>query len=547
MAQQTNILTITLNGTGTEIPTLNISAGYDSYLITGTAIATGNYAIVATGVPQLGDKFVFEYNGTLDITTGSKTFSLFGLSITQAQLLKYWVATCLYNGSSWDVNLELSLTQSDVISSSNIGTGTIVNSNIANNTIDVSTKAVNLSVTTAKINNLAVTTGKIDNLAVTDAKLAADSVITSKILDSNVTNAKLADADAYSVIGNNTGVAATPQYILMSTMINANAWSLTGNSGTSAGTNFIGTTDAVDLLFKANNIEAGRIGLSLGNTSFGSTSLQSVITGTYNTAFGYKALQTNTTGQANNAIGHQALLNNLNGVRNNALGNTALGSVTSGSYNIGIGDDAGNGIGSGTALATGSNNTLIGYHADVNNAARVNTIALGSGAIADKDYQFALPDNVTKWKIRGNSFTLPSADGITNAVLKTDGSGALSFGLAVDASTYTPTLTNITNVNASTAYACQYMRVGNVVTVSGKVDIDCTAAAATATELGMSLPIASNFANDFECAGTAASEITSTVPVRILADATNNRASFQFAAGTTSTDSYSFTFTYQII
>lgn len=39
-------------------------------------------------------------------------------------------------------------------------------------------------------------------------------------------------------------------------------WSLTGNSGTTAGTNFLGTTDAQDLRFHTNGIEAMRIGAS---------------------------------------------------------------------------------------------------------------------------------------------------------------------------------------------------------------------------------------------------------------------------------------------
>ncbi len=37
------------------------------------------------------------------------------------------------------------------------------------------------------------------------------------------------------------------------------AWTLTGNTGTTAGTNFIGTTDAIDLVFKTDNAEAMRI------------------------------------------------------------------------------------------------------------------------------------------------------------------------------------------------------------------------------------------------------------------------------------------------
>jgi len=40
-------------------------------------------------------------------------------------------------------------------------------------------------------------------------------------------------------------------------------WSLTGNSGTTAGTNFLGTTDAQDLRFYTNNSERARI-LSTG-------------------------------------------------------------------------------------------------------------------------------------------------------------------------------------------------------------------------------------------------------------------------------------------
>ena len=54
----------------------------------------------------------------------------------------------------------------------------------------------------------------------------------------------------------------------------ANEWKLVGNSGTTAGTNFVGTTDNVDLVFKTNNAEvsrwnaAGALGLGAG-TDYG--------------------------------------------------------------------------------------------------------------------------------------------------------------------------------------------------------------------------------------------------------------------------------------
>lgn len=45
-------------------------------------------------------------------------------------------------------------------------------------------------------------------------------------------------------------------------------WKLAGNAGTTAGTNFIGTTDAVDMVFKTNAIEKMRI-MSAGNVGIG--------------------------------------------------------------------------------------------------------------------------------------------------------------------------------------------------------------------------------------------------------------------------------------
>lgn len=394
MAQQTNILKITLDGSGTEIPALNISDGYDSYLITGVAISTGNYAIVPRGTPQFGDKFVFRYNGTLDITSNGNTFSLFGQPITQAQLLKYWEATCTYNGSGWNVILQLSLGDSGVISSSNIGTGTIVNSNIANNTIDISQKAVDLSVTTSKINNLAVTTSKINDLAVTDSKIA--NVNGSKIVDGTVTNNKLANVPAYSVIGNNTGSPSTPSYITIPLLINSNAWSLTGNSGTNPATNFIGTTDAADLVFKINNIESGRISVSLYNTSYGTNTLTSITIGTSNTAIGLVSQRYTTSGEYNTSVGAGSLSNNTTGSYNTAIGPSAGNVNVSGSYN--------------TYIGAGANSPLLG------GTSAQHRIALGANAEATADYQFAIPADVTHINFPLNAHT-------QGALLTSDGSG----------------------------------------------------------------------------------------------------------------------------
>lgn len=58
----------------------------------------------------------------------------------------------------------------------------------------------------------------------------------------------------------------------------SDAWKLLGNAGTTAGTNFLGTTDAQDLVFKTNNLERMRTLASNGNVGVGHTAPLSKLT-----------------------------------------------------------------------------------------------------------------------------------------------------------------------------------------------------------------------------------------------------------------------------
>ncbi len=112
--------------------------------------------------------------------------------------------------------------------------------------------------------------------------------------------------------------------------------------------------------------------------------------------------------------------------------------------------------------------------------------------------------------------------------------------------TYVPTLTSLANVTGNAYYECQYLRVGDTVSVSGKVGLTA-AAANTLTLLAISLPVTSNLGADEDCAGTAFAFGTPGYSAAIYSDTANDRAlmiSYPNSAGSTN---FYFQFTYQVI
>jgi len=153
----------------------------------------------------------------------------------------------------------------------------------------------------------------------------------------------------------------------------------------------------------------------------------------------------------------------------------------------------------------------------------------------------------------GTGADLSGTGGASQVVKQTAAGANFSVGQlaysdisGIVSSTYTPTLTGVANVAASTAFLCQYLRVGTFVTVTGKLDVDPTAGA-TLTQLGISLPIASTFAAAENCGGTAVAPVASYAGA-ILADVANARAELQYTtAADVANRSFGFTFGYQII
>lgn len=116
----------------------------------------------------------------------------------------------------------------------------------------------------------------------------------------------------------------------------------------------------------------------------------------------------------------------------------------------------------------------------------------------------------------------------------------LADSYAFKSGLYTPSLTNSTNVAASTAWSNFYYRIGEVVSVAGTVSIDTTTTGATTLQI--SLPIASTFANSTYLAGSASMGTEHAVIFGGTGVAT-----LSYTAVSTANNNWRFHFTYRVV
>lgn len=234
-------------------------------------------------------------------------------------------------------------------------------------------------------------------------------------------------------------------------------WDLLGNSGTNPSINFVGTTDDKDVVFKRNNIRAGRIesqntsfgvnsinplNTGVNNTAFGDLTLSSNISGNYNTAVGSSALAANTIGTRNTAIGVNAMISNVNGGYNVATGTNALRGNIDGDYNTADGSYAlfTNGSGSqNTATGSyalnlntiGNYNTCDGVNAMHNNVDGNENVAVGNNALqanTQGSYNTAIGQSALYTGLSGINNTAVGAYALSNGLLTGINNSALGGG-----------------------------------------------------------------------------------------------------------------------
>ncbi|RZJ66012.1 MAG: hypothetical protein EOO50_11410 [Flavobacterium sp.] len=288
----------------------------------------------------------------------------------------------------------------------------------------------------------------------------------------------------------------------------AAGWATIGNSGTNPATNFVGTTDPVDLIFRRNNVQSGR--LNPANTSFGVSALNPANSGVYNVAMGASALQNNTSGHSNTAHGSYALNVNTNGTRNTAVGtnsmyynqggekNTGLGNNTlnaniSGNNNVAVGSEVlqSNQTGSdNTAIGnlagstvTGSNNILVGANTTVPAVAGSNQLSIGNsiygtGINSAATVKIGIGDNAPDAKFEIASPTNPAAPANTDGIL-IPRVAQLATGMTTAQNGMMVFLTTLWSGNASGFYfwdqpTTSWKGVGKAWNLTGNANTDAT-------------------------------------------------------------------------
>ncbi len=231
------------------------------------------------------------------------------------------------------------------------------------------------------------------------------------------------------------------------------AWQLNGNT-VNGTTDFMGSTNDADVIFKRNNVHAGRIGIE--NTSFGVNALNPASTGSQNTAFGNASLYYNTTGYQNTASGASSLSSNTEGYQNTASGNASLYSNTTGYQNTAFGNAS---LPSNT---TGSQNTAFGASSLYSNSTGNNNTASGASSLSSNttgNYNTASGASSLYSNTTGNNNTASGASSLSSNTTGYENTASGASSLSSNTEGYQNT--------ASGAYSLYSNTTGTLNTASG--------------------------------------------------------------------------------
>jgi trimeric autotransporter adhesin len=182
-----------------------------------------------------------------------------------------------------------------------------------------------------------------------------------------------ASTDSIITVVNTTGVLRKRT---IANVLAGNAWTVTGNSGLSAATNFLGHTDYVSMVMRTFNQRSGFIDVdsTRRNNSIGNRAMNPALTGIGNNTMGSFSLNKVTSGNNNISMGDSALFNLTTGSENIGIGTDALASIVTATGNVAIGMSA-------LRNSVSSENIALGSNAAAANIVGSNVLAVGANAL----------------------------------------------------------------------------------------------------------------------------------------------------------------------
>lgn len=227
------------------------------------------------------------------------------------------------------------------------------------------------------------------------------------------------------------------------------------------------------------------------------------------------------------------------GTGNVNLAGFTSGSVTikpqaaAGTYNFNLPTSAGS---AGQAMLSGGGGST---------AMTFGTLGVGAGGTGAT----ATPTNGQLLIGNGTNFSVASLTSSNSSITITPGSGTLNIATTVTLAqgSYTPTITNVSNVTGTTASTLYWYRVGDRVTVFGELAIDPTTLGQE-TSLRFDLPVSSALGDGGELSGSGAAPNGSAElnPMLLLGDATNDAALINYTCVTSNNVTWNIHFSYII-
>lgn len=218
----------------------------------------------------------------------------------------------------------------------------------------------------------------------------------------------------------------------------------------------------------------------VGNAFLGQDTGLANTEGGLNSFVGHAAGKANTTGSYNTFLGYQAGFLSISGGINTFVGYASGYANSSGSLNVFVGTQAGNQNATGTGNTclghqagfsnNATNNTLIGYRADVNAPGLTNAAAIGANARVSVSNAIVLGDSVASTKV-GIGLTAPQFPLDVNGIINIRGSGTLKFSHLSNPTLQHGTTDQFLTVNeqGETSLATYRLRVKTVADWSDKV------------------------------------------------------------------------------